>query len=95
MGICGCKLFDGTECTEETVWNDMCSECNDAYERFLANNDRWWDEEQGKRVDLMVIADAPTILEIESTDRKFMLRLIDFLNESKVQENSTVLRLKG
>ena len=32
MGICRCKLADQTVCEKDTVWNDMCENCLQAYE---------------------------------------------------------------
>src|SRR5690554_1423853 len=32
MGICGCKLDDGTICKKDTVWDEMCGDCLHKYE---------------------------------------------------------------
>lgn len=33
MAICNSKLKDGTTCTKQTVWNDMCEDCLHIYEQ--------------------------------------------------------------
>lgn len=35
MGICDTELADGTICTKETVWSDLCEDCLRDYEERL------------------------------------------------------------
>ena len=44
MGICECKLADGSLCQNETVWNDMCSDCNSAYDDLRDNLEMSWED---------------------------------------------------
>lgn len=99
MGICECHLWDGTYCQNETVWNDMCPECGDAYESMMhvpnREHPRFFDGRKRGKINIEDERDdTPTKFVIKTTDGKFALRLINFLNDCKVVENSTTLRVE-
>lgn len=79
----------------------MCEDCLHAYEDEIdypgINSDHFWNESTGPRVNLDVVQEemnSPVSIKIKTTDTKFAAKLIDFLNNCKVKENSTKVKIK-
>ena len=85
MGAC--------KCGNKTVWNGMCEDCYHEHEKRMYNDGFPLHDPKPKDVDSEHM--LKSVVEIESTDRKFMTDLINFLwNYPKVLSDSTTIRLK-
>lgn len=101
VGICDCRLADGSYCKNITIWNDMCRDCFHAYEDEIdypgIKSGRFWDETTGPKVGLDVVQkeiDDSVTFKIKTTDKDFARQLIHFLDECKVKEGSTKVKIK-